>query len=113
MLRESQKPDSVFLFIGASSQKIFVYRRDGKGAFASQDVNIPNNPAIGMIYFKFDQENGKSTAAYSYDSAQWEAFPKLTIPVDGNTLVGFAQSSGSITETIKARMEDVSPTKQP
>jgi hypothetical protein len=66
-----------------------------------------------MIYFKFDQENGKSTAAYSFDSAQWVAFPKLTIPVDGNTLVGFAQSSGSITEIIKARMVDVSPTKEP
>jgi len=114
MLRVSQKPDSTFLFIGASSQKIFVCRRDGKGAFASQDVvDIPKDTAIGMIYFKFDQENGKSTAAYSFDSAQWVAFPKLTIPVDGNTLVGFAQSSGSITEIIKARMVDVSPTKEP
>ena len=96
MLRVSQTPDSAFLFIGASSQKIFVYRRDGKGVFASQDVDIPNNPAIGIIHFKFDQENGKSTAGYSFDSTQWETFPKLTIPVDGNTLVGFAQSSGAL-----------------
>jgi len=113
MLRVSQTSNSAFLFIGASSQKIFVYRRDGKGAFASQDVNIPKDPANSMIYFKFDQEDGKSTAAYSFDNAQWDTFPKLTIPVDGNTLVGFAQSSGSITETIKARMVDFSPTKQP
>lgn len=111
MLRDSQKPDSTFLFIGASSQKIFVYRRDGKGAFAFQDVNIPEDPSISMIYFKFDQEDGKSTAGYSFNNAQWDTFPKLSISVDGNTLVGFAQSSGSTTETIKARMVDVSPTK--
>jgi hypothetical protein len=111
MLRESQKPDSAFLFIGASSQKIFVYHRDGKGSFDSKDVNIPNDPAISMIYFKFDQKDGKSTAAYSFDSARWDTFPDLTIPVDTNTLVGFAQSSGSTTETVKARMVDVSPTK--
>lgn len=111
MLRESQKPDSAFLFIGASSQKIFVYRRDGKGSFDSKDVNIPKDPAISMIYFKFDQKDGKSTAAYSFDSARWDTFPDLTIPVDTNTLVGFAQSSGSTTETVKARMVDVSPTK--
>jgi hypothetical protein len=110
MLRESKKPDSAFLFIGTSSQNIFVNCRDRKGSFVSQVVNIPN-PSINMIYFKFDQKNGKSTAAYSFDSAQWCAFPEFTIPVDANALVGFAQSSGSIAETIKARMVDISPAK--
>jgi len=111
MLRQSEKPDSAFLFIGASSEKIFVYRRDGNLAFASTNVDIPANSASGTISFKFDEtKDGKSMEAYYFDAEQWISFPDLTIPADANALVGFAQSSGSNEKVVKARFFDESIT---
>ena len=112
MLRESQKPDSAFLFIGASSQMIFVYRRDDKGAFDSTNVDIPKEAAISIIVKFAQTEGGKSMEASLFDSKQWFPFPKLTIPVNAKTLVGFAQSSGNNEKVVKAQFIDVSPSKE-
>ena len=111
MLRESQKTDSAFLFIGASSQKIFACRRDDKGAFTSQQVDFPTVGGVNMIVFKFDQKDGQYTSAYSFDSILWTPVTNLTFQANEQTLVGLAQSSGSSTEIVKAKMVYVSPTK--
>jgi hypothetical protein len=111
MLRESQKTESAFLFIGASSQKIFVCRRDDKGAFTSQQVDFPTAGGANIIVFKFDQKDGQYTPAYSFDSILWTSITNLTFQANEQTLVGIAQSSGSSTEIVKAKMVYVSPTK--
>jgi predicted nucleic acid-binding Zn ribbon protein len=111
MLRESQKSDSPFLFIGASDEKIFVQRRNDKGVFDTHNANMPKGGTNGIIFRFAQTEDGKSMEAYLFDSPQWEPFPDLAIPADAQMLVGFAQSSGSDEQVVKARLVDISATK--
>jgi hypothetical protein len=112
MLRESQKPDSGFLFVGASPQKVLAYRRDSKGIFLSREVEIPRGFESKPLILKFDQIKGQFTAAYSFDSTHWFSFTNFLISANAQTLVGFALSSGNTAERVTARFVEVSPTKQ-
>jgi hypothetical protein len=113
MIRESEKPDSAFLFIGASSQKVVLCRRDSKGIFVSQEADYPGANENSSIMLKFDQNGGKYSAAYSIDFKNWLQFQDqdLVLPANAQTRVGFAQSSGNTAETVRAIMVELLPTR--
>jgi hypothetical protein len=112
MLRESQKSDSGFLFVGASPQKVLAYRRDSKGVFLSREAEIPKGLESKPLILKFDQVKGESTATYSFDSTHWFPFTNFLISAKAQTLVGFALSSGNSAERVTAHFIEVSPIKQ-
>ncbi len=112
MLRESQKTNSAFLFVGASPRKIFAYHRDAKGTFSSHEAEIPKGAEGSPLILKFDQKDGQFTAAYTFNSKVWSGIPGFVISAKAETLVGFAISSGSIAERATARVVEVSPIKQ-
>jgi hypothetical protein len=113
MLRESQEINSPFLFIGTSSKRIYVYRRDGQRTLVNNSVPVPDNTTAGIMYFKFDQtENGQYSAAYSFDFRQWFELSGLRLAVDSNSLVGFAQCSGNNEDIVRARFSDGSAAKK-
>ena len=111
MIRESQKSDSPFLFVGASSQKIFAYRRDAKGELFYDGIDIPKADEGRPVILKFYPKDKLFALAYSFDAKDWPSFPDYVIPNSTQTLIGFAISSGSSSERVTAHFVDVSPKK--
>ena len=106
MLRDSVKTNSAFLFLGASSQKIFAYRRSGNGEFIWRAMDIPKKISNGINFKFFKTNEDKSmSASYSGDDMKWILFTNYSIPVNGKTLVGFAQISGNNNDVVKARFK--------
>jgi hypothetical protein len=112
MIRESRKNDSPFLFIGASSEKIYAYCRDAKGGFFAKDVDIPKAAEGATIILKFSPKDKQFVPVYSFNSTNWPSFPEdYVISNSTQTLVGFAISSGSSSNRVTAHFFDVSPKK--
>jgi hypothetical protein len=111
MIRESQKSDSPFLFVGASLQKIFAYRRDAKGELFSDEIDIPKADEGRPVILKFYPKDKLFALAYSFDAKDWPSFPDYVISNSTQTLVGFAISSGSSSVPVTAHFVDVSPKK--
>jgi GTPase-associated protein 1, N-terminal domain type 2/Immunoglobulin I-set domain len=105
MLRESDKPKSPFLFIGASSQSVVMRCRNNRGEFSSNSVpklSFTNVP----VYLKLShQEKNQFVPAYSFDNTNW--YPRTTplqahvIFTNSPMLVGFAVCSGSLSNSVQ------------
>ena len=108
MLRESDKPKSPFLFIGASSQSVVMCCRNDRGLWSSESVTkiFTNKP----VYLKLSrQEQNQFVPAYSFDNDKWETpFQAYEISTNSPILVGFAISSGNSSNRVKVRFLDVS-----
>ncbi len=113
MIRESRETNSPFLFIGASFERIFVYRRDGKREFFPSGCEIPNMKRDQTLYLRFDLQGNSFTPAYSFDSKvdfrAWTFFTNFAISATQQMLIGFALSSGNLSNRVTAQFVDMSP----
>lgn len=111
MVRESEKTNAPFMFIGASSTKIVVFHRDAAGKFNSSTNDIPKLWQNKPIYFRIQQsDNMQLFPCYSFDSK-----PKVwitgsqsnAIPRSGATMIGFSVYSGSTSNKVFAKFGGV------
>ena len=106
MIRDSKEPTSSFLFIGASSQKIFAYRRDATGGLFFTNAIIERVP----IALKFEQQkDNQFVAAYSFDHQAWPSFQGYVFPAHTQSLMGFATWSGDSSNRVTGRFVVLSP----
>lgn len=107
MIRESDKANAPFLFIGASPQKVVLCQRDNKGELVCEkgaDV-YQDKP----VFLKFDkQKENQFVPAYSFDDKNWTPFQAYAFSTNAQILVGFAISSGNSSNRVKVRFLDVS-----
>jgi len=106
MVRQSEKQDSPFLFLGASSDRIHVDLRNDRGRFFSNEVDIPNTMRGKPIIFKLDDQTNHFAPAYSYTGSQWASFGRFQgyeISFKEQVWVGFAACSGSLSNEVTAR----------
>ena len=113
MMRKSQNPAASFLFIGASSEKVYVYCRDDERKFISSDYEIPKSNQSKPIYFRFRQTTNRVIPQYSYDSKNW--FPNDTNTIYSNScqLIGLAICSGSVSNKVIAKFGGVIQSDKP
>jgi len=109
MVRESEKPTAPFLFIGASSEKIYVYNRDSKGKFLSREYEIPKANQNRPMYFRFQQKENHVAPLYSYDSKIWLPNDTNAIYGDRHAIVGLTVCSGSPSSKVVAKFGGVIP----
>jgi hypothetical protein len=111
MIRESKMPTSPFLFIGASSQKIFAYLRDEKGELSFKDINIQSANQGKPVFLRLhqNQENNKFVATYAFTSNSKDepSFQDYAISADKKMLIGFTLWSESPANLIIAHFIDV------
>jgi hypothetical protein len=104
MIRDSADTNSQFLFIGASSEKILVFLRDEHSLYP-WSTNVLNQPvSLRLIRGK----NGLVDPEYSFDSKPGRWTPvdsRWTIRLKKQFLVGFAISSGNLSNTNTAQFE--------
>jgi GTPase-associated protein 1, N-terminal domain type 2/Immunoglobulin I-set domain len=112
MLRESAKPDSAFLFIGASQKSIIVSCRDDKKPLSSRTEEIPKAEDGKPLILKLSQKHAGFVASYSFDSKHWPSFPELVISTNVAIHAGFTVSSGSVSQRVSARFVEASPPPQ-
>jgi hypothetical protein len=107
MIRESQKNDSRFLFVGTSPQNVIVCRRDGNVEFSEiRDKITPGKP----IFLQFThQKDNRVVPAYSLDNKTWKKFEDYSFLANTQMIVGFALCSGDSSNRVKVRFLDVSP----
>jgi hypothetical protein len=111
MLRDSGEKGSRFLFIGATSQQIYLYRRDSKGEY--DHTNYAYSKLNSNISFRFSLEvkDGKWIPNYSVDSVNWIPFKQFEFSTESNALVGFAQAYGINNLPAKAKFRQVPITR--
>lgn len=103
MIRDSSKTEAPFLFIGATAQKVHLYRRLGKNGYASTNVDLSKVGEGNVFVFKFEEREGRCIPSYTLDSVNWTSFEHFDFPVGTNSLVGFAQAYGLSDAPAKAR----------
>lgn len=104
MVRESDKTNAAFLFIGASSSKIITYRRDGAGKFDSTEHDIPKANQTKQIFFRVQTDEKHVLPLYSFDSKTWQASGlSNTVSKAAPMMVGLAISSGSSSSKVVAK----------
>lgn len=113
MIRESVKPDSAFLFIGVSPQKIIARRRDGKGGVITNEKAIPKNKQGIRVLLKFDQKDNQFTPGFAFEPKKWDSstFTNCALTKGEQMLVGFAVSSGNASNRVTARFLELPPEK--
>jgi hypothetical protein len=106
MVRDAEGPTASFLFIGASSQKIYGYRRNVGG-----ELFMTNAPIEGAsIILKFEQQkDNQLVAAYSFDHQKWIPFQNFAFSIRTQFLVGFAVSSGDPSNRVAGRFVVLPP----
>ena len=111
MLRDSGDKGSRFLFIGATPQQIYLYRRDNKGEY--DHTNYDYSKLNNNISFRFSLEvkDGKWVPNYSVDSVSWTPFKQFEFSTGSNALVGFAQAYGLNNLPAKAKFRQVPITR--
>jgi hypothetical protein len=111
MIRESQSPVSSFLFIGASSQKIFAFRRaTNGGVLLKQETDLPKAVEGFAVILKFDQQkDDQLVSAYSFDHDNWEPCQAVAFPTNAQLLVGFALCSGNTSTNFAAHFIKLFP----
>jgi len=107
MLRESDKAGAPFLFIGASPEKVVSCRRNNKGELAPEEA-----AEIGRgrtIFLKFDRKkDNQFVPAYSQDDEHWTPFEAYEFSTNTQVLVGFAISSGNLSNRVEVSFLDIS-----
>jgi hypothetical protein len=112
MVRQSEKQDSPFLFVGASSERILVDLRpavtNSRGKLFSDGIDIPNNLKGKPIFLRLDDQNNLFTPSYSIDGKHWAfaPFPGYEIYFKGQVWVGFAACSGTLLNEVTARFSE-------
>ena len=111
MVRESEKSNAPFLFIGYTPSKIIAYRRDAKSHFDSTTNEIPSEyfKQIKNLYFRIQVDGKNVIAQFSYDPSHWQTSGlSNTIPKTGIMMAGMAISSGSLSSKVVAKFGAVS-----
>lgn len=104
MARESERPNAVFVFIGASGSKIITYRRDGTGKFDSSEHEIPKANQTKPIYFRVQADDKQMLPLYSFDSKRWQTGGLSNAVSKGGPMrIGLAISSGSSSNRVVAK----------
>jgi hypothetical protein len=109
MVRQAEQQDSPFLFIGASSDRIIVDLRpaatNNRAKLFFEAIEIPKNMKGKPIFFKLDDQNDHFTPSYSFDGIHWafDKFPGYEIHFKEQVWVGFAASSGTLSNEVTAR----------
>lgn len=107
MIRESQKTDSRFLFLGTSPQNVTVSRRDENVWSSENGDKITPDEKIFLQFIH--QKDNLVVPAYSFDDKTWEKFENYSFLANTQMTVGFALCSGDSTNRVKVRFLDVSP----
>jgi len=107
MIRESEKTNALFLFIGASQQRGFIYSRDNQGKFTSSEYEIPKNNQKKPIYFKFEEKENQIVPSHSFDSKEWIPSETYRISSNGHAFVGLAIYSGTSSNKVFAKFGGV------
>jgi hypothetical protein len=108
MIRESSKPDSPFLFVGASRHAVFACRRSEYRQLTNTDLTPVGAPG-SLLFLKLAKIDGiHFVPSYSLDGRIWSA-PVEDFGFSGNDrmLVGFAIYSGTVSNTGTARFLDM------
>jgi hypothetical protein len=112
MLRESDKPKSPFLFIGASPQSVVICYRNYEGQLSTNSLSKGSHINV-PVYLKLSpQEKNRFVPAYSFDNTNWNtnSYPQTTpsqaqvIFTNSPMLVGFAVCSGSLSTNVQVRL---------
>lgn len=106
MVRDSGDPTASLLFIGASSQRVFCYRRDAKGGLSITNAPIERAPII--LGFE-QQKDNQLLATYSFDHQKFSHFPGYEFSTRTQSLMGLAVSSGDLTNRVTGRFVVLSP----
>jgi hypothetical protein len=109
MMRGSTNSDSPFLFIGVSSERIYVYGRANKSEFIFWEAKIPTGNLSKPVSFRFQQKDNHVIPQYSYDSTNWFGSNTNFSYENRLALVGLAICSGNPSSNVVAQFV-VSPT---
>jgi hypothetical protein len=105
MIRESEKADAAFAFVGLSQTSIFWLHRDN----SSTACQFTNKPAPQLpVFFRLLRTTNFVSGAFSTDGSTWTwlGTNQVTLPVQ-NYLVGFAVSSGNSNSPVQAQFDKV------
>jgi hypothetical protein len=115
MVRVSERPDSPFLFVGASSSldKIFINLRgsgmEDKRILYSDIVPLLKKATDSPVFLKLERHEQFFSFDYSLDGKFWYPGPVgYTFPFKGQVWVGFAVFSGNLSDRVEAIISDVS-----
>lgn len=114
MMRESEKADAPFAFIGLSQKQISWMQRTSSGTDCSPPVTCPA-PQL-PYYFRISRQAKSFTGAFSADNKKWTVMGTNEIDMpDQNYLVGFAVcSTNNNNVAVRAEFDTVTvtPAKQ-
>lgn len=105
MIRESEKPNSAFVFIGVSSERVFMSCRETNGQTALTEYKLPTLKSKAII-LRVVREANCFVPGYLSSSSGWTEgtnFLSLQDPV----LAGFVVASGSISNTVTAQFKNL------
>jgi hypothetical protein len=104
MLRNSLETNSPFLFIGASSEKIFAYLRDASGQLSSDSWALGKS---NLLYLKIEYKGDRFTPTYSLNGSNWPAFTNFALSAAQQMWAGFAVCSGGLSNSVTAHFVDL------
>jgi hypothetical protein len=103
MARESNKPNTAFLFIGFSPSRIIVCRGDDTGHFESKTIEIPREYLVKKLSFRLLFDDKYVIPQFSYDSIKWQMGGLSNgVTKAGLMMAGMAISSGSVSNKVVA-----------
>ena len=106
MMRESLVNDAKFLFIGATHQKVYVYKRGGKGV-ETTSVDYTNIHENINLEIRLNEKDGKWEAGYSTDFVKIVPVKKSEVHLGTNTVVGFTQAYGVSNSPANAKFQQL------
>ena len=103
MIRESEKTDTPFAFVGLSQMSIFWLHRDTP----STSCQFTNQPAPQLpVYFRLIRTTNYVSGGFSVDGSNWIWLGTNHIAMHGQQfLVGFAVCSGNSNSTVQAQFD--------
>lgn len=105
MIRESEKADAAFAFVGLSQISVFWLHRDN----SSVACQFTNRPAPQLpVFFRLLWTTNLVSGAFSTDGSTWTwlGTNQVALPVQ-HYLVGFAVSSGNSNSPVQAQFDEV------
>jgi hypothetical protein len=99
MMRESEKADAPFVFIGVSSTNVFFVYRASAGETCKQTRQTASTPSL---FLKLTRRDNSFVGSYSIDNQQWTsvATNRIAMSAQNGYLLGFALCSGNSNKTV-------------
>jgi hypothetical protein len=107
MMRESEKADAPFVFIGVSSTNVFFVYRASAGETCKQTRQTASTPSL---FLKLTRRDNSFVGSYSIDNQQWTSVATNSIAMSSQNgyLIGFALCSGNSNKTVGVEFGKIS-----